>query len=79
MAARRLEPTTSTPPSAHRAFEPLRAQNPNIHPRKEYELRKQENKRYAAELGIDFVDPKMATRKARHSMSHCNVSSIPPV
>lgn len=30
--------------------------NPNIHPRKEYELRKSENKRYAATLGIDFVD-----------------------
>lgn len=30
--------------------------NPNIHPKKEYELRKQENIRYAEELGIDFVD-----------------------
>lgn len=30
--------------------------NPNIHPRKEYEIRKEENKRYAAELGIGFVD-----------------------
>ena len=30
--------------------------NPNIHPRKEYEIRKQENKRYAQQLGIDFVD-----------------------
>ena len=30
--------------------------NPNIHPRKEYEIRKQENKRYAEQLGIDFVD-----------------------
>ena len=30
--------------------------NPNIHPRKEYELRKEENKRYAAHLDIDFVD-----------------------
>ena len=30
--------------------------NPNIHPRAEYEIRKQENKRYAAALGIPFVD-----------------------
>ena len=30
--------------------------NPNIHPRKEYELRKQENKRYAEKLNIEFVD-----------------------
>jgi len=30
--------------------------NPNIHPLKEYELRKDENKRYADQLGIEFVD-----------------------
>lgn len=30
--------------------------NPNIHPRKEYMIRKEENKRYAETLGIDFVD-----------------------
>lgn len=30
--------------------------NPNIHPRKEYEIRKTENKRYCEQLGIDFVD-----------------------
>lgn len=30
--------------------------NPNIHPRKEYELRKRENKRHAERLGIPFVD-----------------------
>lgn len=30
--------------------------NPNIHPRKEYDLRKEENIRYAAKLGIPFVD-----------------------
>ncbi|CAE8694253.1 unnamed protein product [Polarella glacialis] len=30
--------------------------NPNIHPRKEYEVRKQENMRYAEQLGIPFVD-----------------------
>lgn len=30
--------------------------NPNIHPRKEYELRKSENKRYANTLGAPFVD-----------------------
>lgn len=30
--------------------------NPNIHPKKEYELRKQENIRYAEKLGIAFVD-----------------------
>eukprot|EP00501_MAST-03F_sp_TOSAG23-6_P001755 GSMAST32.ASY1.ANO1.1832.1 assembled CDS len=30
--------------------------NPNIHPRKEYEIRKEENKRYAKQHGVDFVD-----------------------
>ena len=30
--------------------------NPNIHPKKEYEIRKNENIRYAEKLGIDFID-----------------------
>ncbi|CAG7589845.1 hypothetical protein MHYMCMPSP_00177 [Hyalomma marginatum] len=30
--------------------------NPNIHPKKEYEMRKSENIRYAEKLGIEFVD-----------------------
>lgn len=30
--------------------------NPNIHPKKEYEIRKEENKRYAMKHGIPFVD-----------------------
>ncbi len=30
--------------------------NPNIHPRDEYEIRKEENIRYAKKLGMDFVD-----------------------
>jgi predicted adenine nucleotide alpha hydrolase (AANH) superfamily ATPase len=30
--------------------------NPNIHPKKEYELRKKENIRYAEKLGLDFID-----------------------
>lgn len=30
--------------------------NPNIHPRKEYELRKEENKRFAEKLHIEFID-----------------------
>ncbi|MDA0939259.1 MAG: epoxyqueuosine reductase QueH, partial [Proteobacteria bacterium] len=30
--------------------------NPNIHPRKEYEMRKEENKRFADSLKIPFVD-----------------------
>ena len=30
--------------------------NPNIHPRKEYELRKEENVRYAEKMGIPFID-----------------------
>ena len=30
--------------------------NPNIHPRSEYELRKEENIRYAEKLGMTFVD-----------------------
>ena len=30
--------------------------NPNIHPKKEYEIRKEENKRYAKKHGIPFVD-----------------------
>ena len=30
--------------------------NPNIHPKKEYTMRKNENIKYAQKLGIDFVD-----------------------
>lgn len=30
--------------------------NPNIHPKKEYEIRKQENIRYAEKLSIPFID-----------------------
>ena len=30
--------------------------NPNIHPEREYELRKNENIRYAEEFGVPFVD-----------------------
>lgn len=30
--------------------------NPNIHPRQEYDIRKNENKRFAEKLGISFVD-----------------------
>ncbi|KAL9185734.1 hypothetical protein ACHAXT_003511 [Thalassiosira profunda] len=30
--------------------------NPNIHPRKEYEIRKEENKRFCEQLDIGFVD-----------------------
>ena len=30
--------------------------NPNIHPKKEYEIRKHENIRYAEKLGIPFID-----------------------
>mmetsp|Transcript_11810 Transcript_11810/g.21582 ORF Transcript_11810/g.21582 Transcript_11810/m.21582 type:complete len:294 (-) Transcript_11810:1254-2135(-) len=30
--------------------------NPNIHPRKEYEIRKEENKKYAAAHNVEFVD-----------------------
>ena len=30
--------------------------NPNIHPKKEYEIRKQENIRYAKDMNIPFID-----------------------
>ena len=30
--------------------------NPNIHPQKEYEIRKDENKRFCDKLGFNFVD-----------------------
>lgn len=30
--------------------------NPNIHPKREYEMRKDENKRFADRLGIPFID-----------------------
>ncbi|WPY00485.1 Epoxyqueuosine reductase QueH [Candidatus Trichorickettsia mobilis] len=30
--------------------------NPNIHPKKEYEIRKQENIRFAEKMGIQFID-----------------------
>jgi predicted adenine nucleotide alpha hydrolase (AANH) superfamily ATPase len=36
--------------------------NPNIHPRTEYELRKEENIRYAEKLGMEFVDSPITTR-----------------
>src|ERR1700759_1883485 len=30
--------------------------NPNIHPKREYEIRKEENIRFAEKMGIPFVD-----------------------
>ena len=30
--------------------------NPNIHPKKEYEIRKNENIRFADKLGVNFID-----------------------
>ena len=30
--------------------------NPNIHPKEEYEVRKEENKRFAKQLGVPFID-----------------------
>jgi len=30
--------------------------NPNIHPKREYEIRKEENKKFANSLGVEFVD-----------------------
>ena len=30
--------------------------NPNIHPKEEYEIRKDENIRFAKKLGFDFID-----------------------
>ena len=30
--------------------------NPNIHPQEEYEIRKDENKRFCKKLGFDFID-----------------------
>lgn len=30
--------------------------NPNIHPRKEYEIRKEENKIFCEKIGVEFVD-----------------------
>ena len=30
--------------------------NPNIHPRKEYEIRKEENKEYCKRIGVEFID-----------------------
>jgi predicted adenine nucleotide alpha hydrolase (AANH) superfamily ATPase len=30
--------------------------NPNIHPKEEYEIRKEENIRFAEKLGFDFID-----------------------
>lgn len=36
--------------------------NPNIHPAKEYELRKEENIRFAEKLGVPFVDADYDTK-----------------
>uniref|UniRef100_A0A7S3PXG6 Epoxyqueuosine reductase n=1 Tax=Chaetoceros debilis TaxID=122233 RepID=A0A7S3PXG6_9STRA len=30
--------------------------NPNIHPKKEYEIRKEENKEYCKRIGVEFID-----------------------
>ena len=30
--------------------------NPNIHPKEEYEIRKDENKRFCDQLGFEFID-----------------------
>lgn len=30
--------------------------NPNIHPKKEYEIRKEENKEYCKRIGVKFID-----------------------
>lgn len=30
--------------------------NPNIHPRKEYEIRKEENKEFCKRIGVKFID-----------------------
>lgn len=30
--------------------------NPNIHPRKEYLIRKEENKKYCKKIGVEFID-----------------------
>src|SRR2546427_7927539 len=46
--------------------------NPNIHPLKEYELRKNENIRFAEQFGVPFVD---ADRKStRLNSSHSQIS-----
>jgi hypothetical protein len=37
--------------------------NPNIHPKKEYDLRKEENIRYAEKMGIPFVDADYDTER----------------
>ena len=54
--------------------------NPNIHPVREYEIRKQENIRYAEKHGIEFIDADydvdnwfdrvkgMENERARHSL-----------
>jgi predicted adenine nucleotide alpha hydrolase (AANH) superfamily ATPase len=39
--------------------------NPNIHPNKEYILRKEENKRYADKLGVPFIDEDESYEKDR--------------
>ena len=33
--------------------------NPNIHPKKEYEIRKEEDKRFCEKMGIEHVDVDM--------------------
>ncbi|MCP4393855.1 MAG: epoxyqueuosine reductase QueH [Alphaproteobacteria bacterium] len=36
--------------------------NPNIHPQREYELRKEENKKFAEKLGVPFIDADYDTK-----------------
>ena len=42
--------------------------NPNIHPHKEYMLRKEENMRFADKFGIPFVDKDDGLRKRPQRM-----------
>ncbi|MBI4353310.1 MAG: epoxyqueuosine reductase QueH [Candidatus Omnitrophica bacterium] len=43
--------------------------NPNIHPQKEYQIRKEENIRYAEKMGIPFVDADYDTDRWFHVTS----------
>ena len=54
--------------------------NPNIHPKEEYDVRKDENKRYAAALGIPFVDLDydVDTWLRRAKVRRCMCRIVPP-
>ncbi len=50
--------------------------NPNIYPREEYEIRKNESKRHAENLGIRWIDGDNGEWQAQHDKWRCTVTGL---